>query len=85
MSRTATNCPAPQRPAENNNNNADQGRGDAGNQMDVPENDADATESGHTGATYDARSARKPSRKQQKNEEFQEKLLQAISAPPPLL
>ena len=84
MFRTATNCPTPQRPAENNNNNADGGGGDTGNQMDVPENDADATEAGRTEATYDARSARKPSRRQQKNEEFQEKLLQAISVPPPV-
>ena len=70
MSRTATNCPAPQRAAENNNNNADGGGGDTGSQMDVPENDADATEAGRTEATYDARSARKPSRRQQKTKSF---------------
>ena len=48
MSRTATIYPTPQRDAQNNNNNVDRGGGDAGNQMDVPDNAADATEVGHT-------------------------------------
>ena len=42
---------------------------------------ADATEAGTTESTYDARTARKTAKR--KNEEFQEKLLNAITAPPP--
>ena len=45
---------------------------------------ADATEAGHTESNYDARTARKPNKRQQKTEEFQEKLLQAIATPPPV-
>ena len=42
---------------------------------------ADATEAGTTESTYDARTARKTAKR--KNEEFQEKLLNAITAPAP--
>ena len=42
---------------------------------------ADATEAGTTESTYDARTARKMAKR--KNEEFQEKLLNAITAPAP--
>ena len=42
---------------------------------------ADATEAGTTESTYDACTARKTAKR--KNEEFQEKLLNAITAPAP--
>ena len=42
---------------------------------------ADATEAGTTESTYDARTTRKTAKR--KNEEFQEKLLNAITAPAP--
>ena len=43
---------------------------------------ADATETGTTESTYDARTARKTANR--KNEEFQEKLFNAITAPAPV-
>ena len=43
---------------------------------------ADATEVGTTESTYDAHTARKTAKR--KNEEFQEKLLNAITAPAPV-
>ena len=49
--------------------------------MDEAAGGADATEAGTTESTYDARTARKMAKR--KNEEFQEKLLNAITAPAP--
>ena len=49
--------------------------------MDAAAGGADATEAGTTESTYDARTARKTAKR--KNEEFQEKLLNAITAPAP--
>ena len=49
--------------------------------MDAAAGGADASEAGTTESTYDACTARKTAKR--KNEEFQEKLLNAITAPAP--
>ena len=49
--------------------------------MDAAAGETDATEAGTTESTYDARTARKTAKR--KNEEFQEKLLNAITVPAP--
>ena len=49
--------------------------------MNAAAGGADATEAGRNESTYDARTARKMAKR--KNEEFQEKLLNAITAPAP--
>ena len=72
-----TNCPTAPRNAEEG------GRGGGGgkNVVDAEAEGADATEAGTTESTYDACTARKTAKR--KNEEFQEKLLNAITAPAP--
>ena len=72
-----TNCPTAPRNAEEGG----RGGGDGENAVDAAAGGADATEAGTTESTYDARTARKTAKR--KNEEFQEKLLNAITAPAP--
>ena len=72
-----TNCPTAPRNAEEGG----QGGGDGENVVDAAAGGADATEAGTTESTYDACTARKTAKR--KNEEFQEKLLNAITAPAP--
>ena len=72
-----TNCPTAPRNAEEGG----RGGGDGENVVDAAAGGADATEAGTTESTYDARTARKTAKR--KNEEFQEKLLNAITAPAP--
>ena len=72
-----TNCPTAPRNAEEGG----RGGGDGENTVDAAAGGADATEAGTTESTYDARTARKTAKR--KNEEFQEKLLNAITAPAP--
>ena len=72
-----TNCSTAPRNAEEGG----RGCGDEENMVDAAAGGADATEAGTTESTYDARTARKTAKR--KNEEFQEKLLNAITAPAP--
>ena len=73
-----TNCPTALRYAEEGGRSG----GDGENVVDAAAGGgADATEAGTTESTYDACTARKTAKR--KNEEFQEKLLNAITAPAP--
>ena len=72
-----TNCPT----APRNAKEGGQGGGDGENAVDAAAGGTDATEAGTTESTYDAGTARKMAKR--KNEEFQEKLLNAITAPAP--
>ena len=72
-----TKCPTAPRNAEEGG----RGGGDGENVVDAAAGGADATEAGTTESTYDACTARKTAKR--KNEEFQEKLLNAITAPTP--
>ena len=71
------NCPTAPRNAEEGG----LGGGDGENAVDAAAGGTDATEAGTTESTYDALIARKMAKR--KNEEFQEKLLNAITAPAP--
>ena len=73
-----TNCPTAPKNAEEGG----RGGGDGENAVDAAVGGgADATDAWTTESTYDARTARKMAKG--KNEEFQEKLLNAITAPAP--